>query len=731
MSIGKAARRFARRLKALEALARDQKLEQVREIIASEFDVDFYRTKYPDVLQHIDPVAHYIADGWREGRDPSPGFSTRSYMERNPDVRRTGINPFYHYLASRRASGVQLLPGVVSSGGGAIRATLRSILSVSPRAARSERQSAGALNGAAYAAFPPRKAGEAIPHYGATFHKTMERARAGMKPIGAGSLEYEVIRVGFDLAYYLMHYADIARAGVDPIQHYIDHGVEEGRDPSPDFSTTHYVARYPDIKGGGANPFYHWLTVGRAEGRIAQPFSEFDGLCSMIRREPADVQETLIRRRRDLRERFEHGVLGEMVKKAAEFEPLIAHTWPDALKTKLSPFHTDQAVAQVVAMHRLHHQAGFRRAKAVVVIPHCRLGGGTRIAGYLADALARIYGPEELVVLRTDLDVMQFPEWFPAGCRHVSLEVNEDEPRGGQGHVLAEFLRSLRPEVVFNVNSRLFWDALRHYGKALSASMALYGYFFCNDKNALGHWAGYPLQKFYRYFDILSAVFTDSYHFADELRARYLVPPDQAGKIVTLESPVAEPPPIAPAPAPLAGRRPQIFWSGRFDRQKRLDLVYALARRMPEANFRLWGEPVLDAGNGLETPPANVTLEGVYADLAELPLAQCDVWLYTSEWDGVPNILIEIATRGVPIVGSLVGGTGEILREGLSWPVSDIEDVGGYQAGVLAVLADPAAARERAVRLRSEVLTRRTPERYRETVRVHLPVGGGGSNGRG
>jgi glycosyltransferase involved in cell wall biosynthesis len=250
--------------------------------------------------------------------------------------------------------------------------------------------------------------------------------------------------------------------------------------------------------------------------------------------------------------------------------------------------------------------------------------------------------------------------------------------------------------------------------------MALYAYFFCNDKNYLGQWNGYPLQKFYRYFDILSGVIADSHFLAEDLRERHVVPPNQKARIVTLETPVPVPPAAVTAPPPLAGRRPQIFWAGRFDRQKRVDIVLALAMRLPEADFRLWGEPVLDANVAMSAKPANVSLEGVYGDLGELPFENCDLWLYTSEWDGVPNILIEVAARGVPLVGSLAGGTGEILQEGLSWSVTDIEDIGAYEAGVRVVLADPGGARERAGLLRDRVLSRRTPLAYRNTLETLL-----------
>lgn len=63
------------------------------------FDADYYLTTYPDVrAAGVNPLQHYLEQGWREGRDPSAGFSTKAYLEHYPDVRLRRINPLIHYL---------------------------------------------------------------------------------------------------------------------------------------------------------------------------------------------------------------------------------------------------------------------------------------------------------------------------------------------------------------------------------------------------------------------------------------------------------------------------------------------------------------------------------------------------------------------------------------------------------------------------------------------------------
>lgn len=63
------------------------------------FDQDYYRAWYPDACHYPHGLArHYLDLGWREGRDPSGQFSTDGYLDANPDVRASGINPLIHFL---------------------------------------------------------------------------------------------------------------------------------------------------------------------------------------------------------------------------------------------------------------------------------------------------------------------------------------------------------------------------------------------------------------------------------------------------------------------------------------------------------------------------------------------------------------------------------------------------------------------------------------------------------
>ena len=282
--------------------------------------------------------------------------------------------------------------------------------------------------------------------------------------------------------------------------------------------------------------------------------------------------------------------------------------------------------------------------------------------------------------------------------------------------MLVQFLRALRPEVVFNVNSRLMWDALGPYGRAMRASFRLIGCLFCNERTELGHVTGYPLTRVYRNFDVLDAIATDSHALAEELRARHMLTGEAAEKIITLSVPVDSTIPAALAPKHLTAPRPQIFWSGRFDAQKRVDIVYEVARQLPDLDFRMWGSLVMSTARSLPEKPKNVYHEGSYARFTDLPLHEADAWLYTSAWDGVPSTLLEVAMTGIPLVGTDVGGTSEVLQEGLAEALPADAPAAAYVTALKTVLSDTDAARVRAKALRETMIESRNEKQYTRAV---------------
>lgn len=68
--------------------------------------------------------------------------------------------------------------------------------------------------------------------------------------------DYWIIRKSglFDPTYYLITYADIRKAEMDPLMHFVKYGWKEGRNPSASFDTTFYLASNTDVCQAKINP---------------------------------------------------------------------------------------------------------------------------------------------------------------------------------------------------------------------------------------------------------------------------------------------------------------------------------------------------------------------------------------------------------------------------------------------------------------------------------------------
>ena len=71
----------------------------------------------------------------------------------------------------------------------------------------------------------------------------------------------------FNQAYYLENYEDVAGSGVDPLEHYCNHGWKEQRNPNKEFNTHYYLGMNPDVAQAMVNPFAHWIQYGQFEQR--------------------------------------------------------------------------------------------------------------------------------------------------------------------------------------------------------------------------------------------------------------------------------------------------------------------------------------------------------------------------------------------------------------------------------------------------------------------------------
>ncbi len=75
------------------------------------FDEDYYLNQNPDVKNSkVNPLRHYVLHGAYEGRIPSTKFNGNYYLLKYTDNRKSGINPLIHYLLHGKKEGRKAIP---------------------------------------------------------------------------------------------------------------------------------------------------------------------------------------------------------------------------------------------------------------------------------------------------------------------------------------------------------------------------------------------------------------------------------------------------------------------------------------------------------------------------------------------------------------------------------------------------------------------------------------------
>ncbi|MHB8885621.1 MAG: glycosyltransferase family 4 protein [Methylovirgula sp.] len=530
--------------------------------------------------------------------------------------------------------------------------------------------------------------------------------------------------IAFDAQFYLENYPDVAAAGVDPIAHFNSHGWRERRDPHPHFSTSFYLSQYPDVARAAINPLEHYINYGCHEGRRTTG----DVVNQIINNGDTDTENTHVanavvhakharllrsnarihreaaftRATKNIERILQSSEFLKTVDELQTIEPGIGDL--RSYKTSyIAPFHDSLADLHMELRGRLKSDS----YDTIICVPWVRTGGADLVSSLVAQALLRIRPQERVLLLRTDQPNFEWPEIIPSEveCEDIS-DIVQYAGQDFAERLLFSMFRGLKPARVINVNSRLCWSAFKRFGRCLVNETHLYSYLFCWDRTLSGLRVGYPTEFFAETAGFLTATITDTHFLRDELIRMYNLPPALQERLLTMYSPpriALRSPTAAQSGAQTLGQRtrPLILWAGRLDRQKRFDLVEEIARSMPDVDFHCWGKALLDAPPDLSKLPRNVRMMGSFKSYDELPLAFCDGWLYTSAWDGMPTILIELANQGMPIVASAVEGVCELIGPESGWPVSDWQNPLAYVAALREMITSPKERVTRAKRLQN------------------------------
>jgi glycosyltransferase involved in cell wall biosynthesis len=291
-------------------------------------------------------------------------------------------------------------------------------------------------------------------------------------------------------------------------------------------------------------------------------------------------------------------------------------------------------------------------------------------------------------------------ELLPLGRETIQYFTGEDQVR-----LLLKLLLQARPRAIHVKHSWQCWDLYKECPRALRAFSNLFASLYCIDYAADGSKFSFAYSHLRHCWRELETVFCDNQALADHLKAVCGVTSSRV-----LRFPVH-----ARKESRKKKRREgplRILWASRLARQKNLDALFAVAASLPGDEFHVYGEfsepPSIDLRLKLSSTP-NLKFFGGFDGLDSIPTDGFDAFLYTSSWDGLPNILLEAGVKGLTVLAPRVGGIPELITEETGFPADRPEE---YVQALEEIRKDPKEAERRSRNLMKVISTRHSFETF-------------------
>lgn len=467
----------------------------------------------------------------------------------------------------------------------------------------------------------------------------------------------------FNRKYYLEQYPDVKMYSKNALYHYLKYGWKEGRNPSKDFDTNLYINCNKDVGKNNINPLVHYLKYGKSEGRKIFPTSYITYSTEM---NPQLKMPTWI--------------INEMKELGRKVDPCI---YPSEERLSLYehyfyPIQTKPGEIYQKILNLCQHT----HYTHCFALPWLKMGGADFVA-LLHIKFAVEQPNSKVLLLLTEPSDSPWLSRVPEGVDVIDLSkymwelLHEDFLK-----VINRLLIQLKIDVLHIINSKFAWEIVKLHGLALRNQTKIFASLYCDDYDMNGQPVGFAREYLPSCYMHLCRVFTDSEYFPLLLQNIYGYP---KSLFQILNSPMNN--------VKVCERKSQlnkkVLWAGRLDRQKRPDLLLKIAKALPSVIFSVYGVPLLESSRDIIDELkrlSNVEMKGSFNGVEELPFDTYSVFLYTSQWDGIPTIIISAALSGIPIVASNVGGVGEVIDENRGFPINDIENIDKYIEAIQTIL---------------------------------------------
>ena len=343
-----------------------------------------------------------------------------------------------------------------------------------------------------------------------------------------------------------------------------------------------------------------------------------------------------------------------------------------------------------------------------LALPFLSTGGAELVAINFAKAIRELKPDQSVVLLVTDRPLVSDQVSIPDGVTLISFDdfLPPYTSYVRKQNLLRDLLLALKPQSFHNINSEVAWNLILEEGARLKRHVKIYSSIFAfqfaaDGKQKIGY-AAYFLKKGMPH---LAGLISDNNRFIQDASLEYAFDEATSNRMLAVYQPcrlldVGDAKKINFAPdfndVQPKNIRPKILWAGRLDAEKRVDLFLRIVEIYDQADFHVFGQVVLNDGVGLPSLP-NLFYEGGFSSPFQwVEQHHFDAFLFTSKWEGMPNILLEVGALGIPIIAPVVGGVIELITRETGYPLPVDPSDKDYVDGLNSIFLDVREAKRRA-----------------------------------
>jgi glycosyltransferase involved in cell wall biosynthesis len=338
-------------------------------------------------------------------------------------------------------------------------------------------------------------------------------------------------------------------------------------------------------------------------------------------------------------------------------------------------------------LEELYHLLGTDQFDDVVLLPWLKPGGAEK---YILQILHQLHAAGTLgrilVLTGESCSKHEWVHLLPSGSVFVDLFNGFPtlDNLGRDAMTVRALLAVSKPGARLHVKASVFSHRVMDaYGSVLSLNFKIVYYRFCDGTSS---WNGIKLTRPWeiiylrKHLENLDALICDSNTMAEKDFSHLGVHSEKYQTIYAH----CDARPFQKVDREIKHR---LLWASRVARQKRPELIgriaTALRRVFPDMAIDVYGDVDACYDPRLLFDVPGVKYLGGFDGFESLPSSDFDAFIYTSAFDGTPNVILEAMACGLPVIAPNVGGIGEtVINDKTGYLVPDISDenslIGAY-----------------------------------------------------